>query len=132
MVDARPETTLENLPGIGEDLAHTIRELASKGRVELLDRLRGRIGPGELELVQVRGLGPKRIRDLRKALKIRSVAELRRAIEEGRVRKVPGFGIRSEEKLRAELAARPTGMPRLLRVTAVQYASVLVVHLRKV
>ena len=131
-VDARPDTSLENLPGIGEDLAHTIRELASKGRVALLDKLRTRVGPGELELVQVRGLGPKKIQALRKALRVRSVPDLRRAVEEGRVRKVPGFGVRSEEKLRAELAARPVGMPRMLRATAVQYASVLTDHLRKV
>jgi DNA polymerase (family 10) len=131
-IDARPETTLENLPGIGDDLAHTIRELASRGRVELLEKLRSRVGPGELELVQVRGLGPRKIQALRQALGIRSVPDLRRAIEQGKVREVPGFGARSEEKLRAELAARPAGEPRLLRATAVQYASVLTDQLRKV
>ena len=132
LFDARQDTSLENLPGIGEDLAHTIRQLASTGRVPLLETLRTRVGPGELELVQVRGLGPKRIQALRKALKVRSVPDLRRAIEEGKVRALPGFGIRSEEKLRAELAARPSGSPRLLRATAVQYASALADHLRGV
>ena len=132
VVDARPETVLESLPGIGEDLAHTIRELASKGRVALLDKLRTRVGPGEIELIQVRGLGPRKIQALRKALKVRSVADLRRAIEAGKVRALPRFGARSEEKLRAELAARPAGSPRLLRAVAAQYASAMVDHLRGV
>ena len=67
VVDANPETLLEELPGIGEDLAHTIRQLAATGGVALLTRLRRRISPDELELLQIRGLGPKRIRALKSA-----------------------------------------------------------------
>lgn len=130
VVDANPETALENLPGIGADLAHTIRQLASVGRVPLLTTLRRRISAPELELLQIRGLGPKRIRALKQALRIRSVADLRRAVEAQRIRTVPGFGIRTEAKLQAELAARPSGAPRILRAVAAQYASVLADRLR--
>ena len=130
VVDAEPDTALETLPGIGADLARTIRQLASSGSVALLTRLRTRISPDELELLQIRGLGPKRIRALRAALGVRSVADLRRALEEETVRTVRGLGVRSEAKLRAELAARPTGPPRMLRATAAHYASLLADHLR--
>lgn len=132
VVDANPETLLEELPGIGEDLAHTIRQLAATGGVALLTRLRRRISPDELELLQIRGLGPKRIRALKSGLGVRSVADLRRALEEETVRTVPGLGARSEAKLRAELSARPTGPPRMLRATAAHYASLLADHLRAV
>ncbi len=132
VVDANPDTALENLPGIGEDLARTIRQLTSTGGVALLTRLRKRISPDELELLQIRGLGPKRIRALKTALGVRSVADLRRAIEDETVRTVPGLGARSEAKLRAELSARPAGPPRMLRATAAHHASHLADHLRAV
>jgi DNA polymerase (family X) len=132
VADARPDTMLETLPGIGEDLARTIRQLAFEGGVPLLSKLRKHIPAEELELLQVRGLGPKRIQALESALGIESVAELRRALEEGRVRAVPGFGPRSEAKLRAELAARPTGAPRMPRATAAQYGAHLVERMTSV
>jgi DNA polymerase (family 10) len=132
VVDARPDTVLENLPGIGEDLARTIRQLTFEGGVPLLSKLRKHIPAEELELLQVRGLGPKRIQALEAALGVRSVAELRRALEENRVRAVPGFGPRSEAKLRAELAARPIGAPRMPRAIASQYAAHLIEHMKGV
>lgn len=105
VVDARPETALENLPGIGAALARTIRRLTVTGSVALLDRLRARYSADELDLARIRGIGPKRIRALESALRVRSIPALRRALDDQLVRTVPGFGVRSEARFRAELAA---------------------------
>lgn len=58
VVDARPETVLENLPGIGADLARTIRRLTATGSVALLARLRARLSADELERSVVRDANP--------------------------------------------------------------------------
>jgi DNA polymerase (family 10) len=48
------------------------------------------------EIMKIQGLGPKRVQVLHRALKIRSVADLERAAASGRIRKLPGFGARTE------------------------------------
>src|SRR3970282_348564 len=53
---------LPKLPGIGEDLAGKIHELAATGSCKLLDRLRKKFPEGITELMRLSGLGPKRVR----------------------------------------------------------------------
>ena len=93
------ERRLTSLPGIGTALAGTIAELHETGRSEQLERLRGQLPPGILELSQVPHLTLPRIRALHEALGISTVADLKTAAEAGRVRGVKGFGPKTEEKL---------------------------------
>jgi DNA polymerase (family X) len=100
------ENRLTELPGVGSALAATIRELHLTGRSEQLDTLRAALPPGVIELSQVPGLSVPRIAALHHALGITSVETLREALEAGRVRSVPGFGVKTEAKILAALAAR--------------------------
>src|SRR3990170_3315592 len=50
---------LEAIPGIGKDLAGKIQEYLSTGTIAKVTELRGEIPPGVLNLLDVRGLGPK-------------------------------------------------------------------------
>jgi DNA polymerase (family 10) len=92
----------EELPkiyGVGEDLAAKIREIVQTGRCRFLEELRGRFPPGITELLTLPGLGPKRVRVLYQKLGVGSLADLRRAALEGRVRELEGFGEKSEKKI---------------------------------
>jgi DNA polymerase (family 10) len=103
------EDRLTEIPGIGDALAATIRELHRSGRSASLERLRGQLPPGVLELIQVPGLSVPRIAALHEALGIATVDDLRAACEAGRVRGVRGFGARTEGKILAgirQLATR--------------------------
>lgn len=128
----REEDGLSDLPGIGADLADKIREMIRHGSFDALERFRRKVPPGLLGLIRIRGLGPKRARVLRKALKIESVEDLKWALIAGRVSKVPGFGSLSEEKLKRELALQTATEARVLRPVAAQYWSELVRYLRAV
>jgi DNA polymerase (family X) len=124
------ENRLTELPGIGSALAATIRELHLTGRSEQLDRLRAALPPGVLELSQVPGLSVPRITALHQALGIASVEELREALEAGRVRSVPGFGAKTEEKLLAALKAREARGEEMLLHRATAESDALLAHVR--
>ena len=118
---------LRELEGIGPSLSRQIDEVWNTGSSELLSRLRSESPPGVGELVQVPGVTPKRVRALHDALGIASVVELRDACAAGRVRKIRGFGDKTEAKLlvacerwltREEQEPDPVLLPRALEIAA--------------
>lgn len=94
----------DDLPGIGEDLAGKIAEILQRGSCAQLDRLRASFPRGITELLQVPGLGPKRVHTLYHELGIRSAAQLLASAREGHVRAVPGFGAISEKRIAEAVA----------------------------
>ncbi len=94
---------LESLPGIGKDLAAKIREIVRTGSLRKLRELEQAVPPGLVELLQVPGLGPKRLKVLRDALGIQSLADLEQAAARGLIRNLPGFGEKTEANLLREV-----------------------------
>lgn len=94
---------LAELPGIGADLAAKIGALARTGKLPLLDRLRKTTPVVATELLKLPGLGPKRVHALCHDLDIHSLAQLRRAIIDGRIEHLRGFGKGIQAKLLAAL-----------------------------
>jgi len=101
-VEARGE--LRTIPGVGEAIAEKIRELLSTGTIAYRDRLLHEVPPGLLEIVRLPGLGPKTARRFWVELGIEGPAELRAAIEAGRLDGVKGFGPKKIAQIRAALA----------------------------
>jgi DNA polymerase (family 10) len=106
---------LARIKGIGKSLSGVITELALQGQASLHQELRGKIPPGLLDLLQVPGLGPKKARLLFEKLQITGLGELEYAIRENRLAGLPGFGLKTQEKLRAGLESvkRYAGLFRL-------------------
>jgi DNA polymerase (family 10) len=115
------ERDLERLPGIGQDLAAKIREIVDTGKCLALQKLQRKVPAGLEELLHLPGLGPARVRQLHRELKITGPAQLAKAIDKGRVRELRGFGPKLEASLAAALANPVTGT-RMLRSVASQYA----------
>ena len=122
---------LPKLPGIGTDLAGKIEEFARGGHLALLDRLRRQVPAGLTEMLQLPGLGPKRVRALYEELHATSLAQLARAARDGRIRGLPGFGAKTEARILEAVDAHGRRPQRLKLVTAAQYAAVLLEWLRK-
>ena len=95
------EGRVQTIAGIGPALAATIGEIWSTGRSQQLERLRAELPPGVIELSEVPGLSLKKIQQLWTAIGIDSVAALKRAIAEGRLASVKGFGAKTVEKIAA-------------------------------
>ena len=123
------EQDLSELPGIGKDLAGKIAEIVKTGHFDLLESLKKKM-PGELgEIAGLPGLGPKRVRLLYEKLKVRTLDDLRRAIEGGRLQELHGFGPTMEKKI-AKALEKPTVAKRFKLAVAEAEAEALVAYLR--
>jgi DNA polymerase (family 10) len=120
---------LTDLPGIGEDLAGKIGEIVRTGTLASLRQLRRKVPKGLADLMQVRGLGPKRARVLYDRLGIHTAAQLERGCRSGKVRRLPRFGAKTEANILRELKTRRAGAQRMLRAVATQYAEALLRYL---
>jgi len=122
---------LDDLPGIGPDLAGKIATLAQGRAPELLLELERETPPGIAALLAIPGLGPKRVHALHEALGIDSVAALRQAAADDKLRGVPGFSAGLAAKIARALAAGAGAAPRTLLAVAEQTAQPLLAYLRQ-
>ena len=129
-IAADPERKLEELPGIGADLAEKIRTLLQTGDLPIRRELRGQVPAGLRDLVAVPGLGPKRAQVLYQQLGIRSLDQLRQAARQHRVRELKGFGQKTEEKILQGLNHLVPAERRVYLAEAKVYADSLTAHLR--
>ena len=123
--------TLDEVKGIGEALARKISELHTTGQLGYLEKLRASIPPGLVELLEVPGLGPKKIRALHDRLGVDSLAKLQQAAEVGAVAALDGFGEKTQEKILAGLRHRASYGRRHRWVEAWAAAEPLLAGLRK-
>jgi len=120
---------LEALPGIGTDLAGKIRELVATGSCALLTELRRRVPRGQLELLRLPGLGPKRVRALRSRHGITTVRQLERALGRGLALGLPRGDTVTGRRL-AEALAHRTEPQRTLRSVVAPVGAALLQCLR--
>ncbi len=126
----RQHPDLSGLPGIGKDLAAKIGEILDTGQCRTLAKLRQQV-PHELtELLQLPGLGPKRVQALYHELDIHTLEQLERAARDGRVRELSGFGAKMETRILEALQAHSDTGHRFKLATAAQYAESLARYLR--
>ena len=90
---------LQKLPGIGEAIAAKIREYCDTGRIKHLDDLMAQQGGLSASLMEIEGLGPKRVRILQREKGISTVAQLIDAAEKGKLKGLPGFSEVMEKKI---------------------------------
>lgn len=90
---------LGKIPSIGPDLASKLREIAATGTCELQQTLRHALPGAIVELLDVPGLGAKRVKALHEALHVDSLEQLRAEAKSGHVRELPGFGAKTEAHL---------------------------------
>ncbi len=121
---------LTQIPGIGEDLARKIHEIVKTGTTQTLVKLERRLPPTITELLEIPGLGPKRVKTLYERLKIRSLAELSEAARAGKLRELPGFGEKTEAAILEALETHAQAPKRFELAVAAQYAESLAAYLR--
>lgn len=91
--------TLTDIDGIGKGLAAQIEELATRGSFELRDELLNAVPAGLLDVLRVKGLGPKKVRALWKELDVTSLDALETAAQIGRIEQLDGFGAKTQAKI---------------------------------
>ncbi len=90
---------LERIPGIGKTLARQIKTWCRKETFEDYEKLKSRFPAGLFQLLDIPGLGPKKIKLLYKELGITTLGELEYACLENRLTDLKGFGAKTQEKI---------------------------------
>jgi len=127
------EFDLTDLPGIGGGIAKEITALVETGMLPQRQQLVATIPPGLLDLLRIPGLGPKRVKLFHEKLKVNSVADLKDALEKGKIAKLQGFGPKLLEKIREGVSGAAAGagaQKRMVLHEAEQYARAIVEYLK--
>ncbi|MHC4066063.1 MAG: helix-hairpin-helix domain-containing protein, partial [Planctomycetota bacterium] len=98
------EDRLSKLPGVGKSTAQKIKQYIDTGRIDLLDELSAKLPEGLPALLDVPGLGPKKVALLHSELSIGSMDELKQAVETDALHKLPGFGVTSVKRIAEGIA----------------------------
>jgi len=104
IVAAAAAGELKSVKGFGDALQQKLGELATTGKLEFYDKLKGDFSDDIFALFEVQGLGAKKIKLLHEELGVRSVADLKRVCEDGTAAKLAGFGAKTVAKLLESLA----------------------------
>ncbi|MEH7439837.1 DNA polymerase/3'-5' exonuclease PolX [Neobacillus drentensis] len=115
--DERTLTEIEDftaISGIGKGTAAVIEEYMKEGSSSVLAELKEEVPSGLIPLLQLPGLGGKKIAKLYKELGVVDVSSLKEACQTGKVQALAGFGKKTEEKILSAIAnvgARPERLP---------------------
>ena len=93
------EERLGSIKGIGKALAEKITELATTGRLAYYDELKASIPDGLIAMLDIPGLGPKKVKAVHSKLGIETVEALEQACKESQLAALPGFGKKTEVKI---------------------------------
>ena len=125
------DTMLFSMKGIGDSLGHKIREIEQTGRLSILDSLIADTPPGILDLLNIKGLGPKKIAVIWKEMGIESIGELEYACQENRLITLKGFGEKTQESLLKSIAFMKQNMGFYLWAEGEEIAKQIILQLQK-
>lgn len=91
------------LKGVGDSTAKKIIELLETGKLTALEEYISKTPPGVLEMLNIKGIGPKKINTIWKEMELESVGELLYACNENRLTLYKGFGEKTQENVRASI-----------------------------
>ncbi len=90
---------IASLKGIGESTAKKIIEIIETGKLQALEDIIAKTPTGVIELLNIKGIGPKKIHTIWKEMEIESVGELLYACEENRLKRYKGFGEKTQQSI---------------------------------
>ncbi len=123
---------LQEIPGIGKDLAEMIEEYLKTRRIRRYERERRGIADELIDLMNIPGLGPKTLAVLRSKLRIQCFDDLKRAIDENKLLKLTGFGAKKVENLKRGIDLWLAGRQRMPLGVALPLAENLLTDLRAI
>jgi len=101
------EGKAKSLSGIGQTIEDKIVQIVELGEMEALTKRKKLVPPDVVKFMRLPGLGPKTARRIWQELGVTTIAELKQAAEQERLRSLAGLGAKSEEKILKALAEEP-------------------------
>jgi len=122
---------MDAMDGIGKSTAAKIYELIQTGHISELDELLQNTPAGVVEILQIKGIGPKKVSIIWKDLGIESVGELYYACNENRLIEAKGFGLKTQEEILKVIEFKMANSGRLLYAKVEETAENLLKELQK-
>jgi DNA polymerase (family X) len=95
-----PREKILSVKGIGPSIGKQIIEILDTGELPQLHDIIGKTPPGVIEMLRIKGLGPKKISTVWKEMEIESIGELMYACDENRLMLYKGFGEKTQNNIR--------------------------------
>jgi DNA polymerase (family 10) len=102
-IASKPITEIDKIDGIGKSIASKVVELLETGTMSELEALLSQTPPGIVEMLAIKGIGPKKIATIWNDLHIESIGELYYACNENRLIEAKGFGLKTQEEIKKVL-----------------------------
>lgn len=99
----KSDEEIESIEGIGKGITSKIHEILLTGTTDELEQLREKTPEGILEMLEVKGIGPKKVKQLWNELGIESIIELLYACNENRLIDLKGFGEKTQEGIKQNI-----------------------------
>ena len=119
---------LDELPGIGKNISKKIEEYIKTKNIKEYQKLKKQTPLNLQKLMDISSLGPKRIKTLYQKLKIRNIQDLKKAIQQHKIQKLPGF----KEKLEKDIqeGIKLTRKKRMLLSEALDLSNYIIQKLK--
>lgn len=98
-----PQNAIFSIKGIGESAGNRIIEMLQTGKLQILEDIIQNTPPGILEMLKIKGIGPKKIATIWKELEIETLGELLYACNENRLTLYKGFGEKTQQNIKESI-----------------------------
>lgn len=126
-----PEDKLVSIKGIGDSVAKKVIEILQTGKLSALEDIISKTPAGVLEMMNIKGLGPKKIATIWKEMGIESVGELMYACNENRLLLFKGFGEKTQKNVQESIEFYMKNQGSHLYAETEPYAVVIDATLKK-
>lgn len=130
IIDRGGSDALKEIPGVGAGIASKILEYVSTGGIKKHSELKRKYPIDFTTLTAIQGLGPKKLFRLYKAIGVKDLQTLKKAVAQHKVSGIEGFGIRSEEEIGKGISMLELGQGRVNIANALPAAEEIVSQLR--
>ncbi|MBB6004983.1 PHP domain-containing protein [Arcicella rosea] len=122
---------LATLPSVGKSIAGKIDEIRQTGTTQELTELLARTPEGVLDMLNIKGIGPKKVRTIWQELNITDTRELLLACENGEVAKLKGFGDKIQNTIKESILYAQSNAGKLRMEKGEELAEILFDELEK-
>ena len=122
---------LEKIEGIGKSIASKINELQTTGNLKELTEMLQKTPVGIIDMLGIKGIGPKKVGQLWRELQVESVGELLYACNENRLTSLKGFGAKTQDQVKKQIEFHQSNRGKFHYASLEDYANTLVEILKK-
>ncbi len=131
-VSGKSLAEIEQIDGLGKSTAAKVWAMLETNSIPELSNLMAQTPPGIIEMMRIKGLGPKKIVVIWKDLQIENIGELYYACNENRLIEAKGFGLKTQEEVKKIIEFNIASNGRFIYAKIEAFADTLLQNLKKV